>query len=91
MSKENNNFEDVYNFYQDYVFNKVSELAEDDHSIEFQADVACVALNSLPSKYIRHHVDMAFYLTPEEYNDMETRIHQAVIDAMVFVAEHERS
>ena len=89
MSQQNNKFEDVYNFYQDYVFNKVSELA-DQHSSEFQADVACVALNKLPSKYIRHHVDMAFYLTPEEYNNMEAIIHDAVVNAIAFVKEHKR-
>jgi glutathione S-transferase len=28
---------------------------------ELLADVACVALNRLPPRYIRHAVDMAFY------------------------------
>ena len=30
------------------------------------ADVACVALNRLPARYVRHDVDMVFYLTEQE-------------------------
>jgi len=92
MKETNPTFQDVYNFYEDYVFNKVAnELGneyEDDPG--FMADVACVALNKLPCKYIRHHVDMAFYLTPEEYTEMESKIAKVVEDAVVFVKSHKR-
>lgn len=37
-------------------------------------DVACVALNRLPPRYIRHEVDLAFYLTAKERIEIERSI-----------------
>ena len=37
------------------------------------ADVACVALNRLPPRYIRHEVDFAFYLSERERTESERR------------------
>lgn len=34
---------------------------------DYLSDVACVALNRLPARYIRHEVDMAFYMTQDGY------------------------
>lgn len=48
-------------------------------------DVACVALNNLPPRYIRHDVDMAFYLSPDEYQEMESKVENTVINAIKFV------
>lgn len=50
-----------------------------------QADVACVALNRLPSRYIRHTVDYLFYLTDRERADHEKAIDDAVKFAFEFV------
>jgi hypothetical protein len=47
------------------------------------ADVACVALNRLPPRYIRHEVDLAFYLTEKE----RARTERAVADAVKFAFE----
>ncbi len=49
------------------------------------ADVACVALNRLPPRYIRHAVDFAFYLTDRERLDGERQIGEAVEFAFGFV------
>mgnify|MGYP006139518791 CR=1 FL=1 len=49
------------------------------------ADVACVALNRLPPRYIRHEVDFAFYLTDRERIDNERSISEAVNFAFEFV------
>ena len=48
-------------------------------------DVACVALNKLPSRYIRHKVDLAFFLTEQERADNEQLIRQTVEAAFEFV------
>ena len=48
-------------------------------------DVACVALNRLAPRYIRHKVDMAFYLTERERSESELAISDAVTFAFEFV------
>ena len=49
------------------------------------ADIACVALNRLPPRYIRHEVDFAFYLTDKERAENERAIAEAVAFAFEFV------
>jgi hypothetical protein len=52
---------------------------------ELLSDIACVALNRLPPRYIRHEVDFAFYLTDRERADNERAIGKAVAFAFEFV------
>ncbi|MDH4052638.1 MAG: late competence development ComFB family protein [Rubrivivax sp.] len=49
------------------------------------ADVACVALNRLPARYIRHAVDLAFYQTERERADSDKALRDAVDFAFGFV------
>ena len=55
------------------------------HSPELLADVACVALNRLQPRYIRHEVDFAFYLTEKERLDTDRQVAEAVDHAFGFV------
>ncbi len=48
-------------------------------------DVACVALNRLPPRYIRHEVDFAFFLTEKERAENERAVAKAVEFAFEFV------
>ena len=48
-------------------------------------DVACVALNRLPPRYIRHEVDFVFYLSDRERVDNERQLREAVDYAFGFV------
>jgi len=52
---------------------------------EVLADVACVALNRLPPRYIRHEVDMLFYLSDRERAESERQVAEAVEFAFGFV------
>ena len=52
---------------------------------ELIADVACVALNRLQPRYIRHEVDFTFYLTDKERADTERHVADAVEFAFGFV------
>ncbi len=52
---------------------------------ELLADVACVALNRLQPRYIRHEVDFAFYLSERERNESERQVCDAVEYAFGFV------
>lgn len=52
---------------------------------ELLADVACVALNRLQPRYIRHPVDFAFYLGESERAESEALLHKAVDYAFSFI------
>ena len=55
------------------------------HSPELLADVACVALNRLAPRYIRHEVDFVFYLSERERSNSERQLFDAVEYAFGFV------
>jgi len=83
------NFEQVHNFYERVVFEAVANLAgsHPDFSPDMLADVACVALNRLPARYLRHDVDMMFYLTESERGAIEDALQEALNFAFGFVGE----
>ncbi len=55
------------------------------HDSELLADVACVALNRLAPRYIRHEVDFVFYLSERERSESEHQLLDAVEFAFGFV------
>lgn len=80
----------IHNFYERRVIEAIhqqSELARADRN--FLADVACVALNRLPPRYIRHDVDMTFFISPKEMIEIEDKINKAVDYAIQYVAERQ--
>jgi hypothetical protein len=80
-------FSSVHNHYERPVFDAVTRLAPGYPYIDADIlpDVACVALNRLGARYIRHSVDLAFYLTEKERLAMEQTISEAVTFAFEFV------
>jgi hypothetical protein len=88
------NFESVHNYYEHLVYEEIvvnrarHHLPEDPNMLE---DVACVALNKLPAKYIRHDIDLAFYLTSAEREKQEKAIRQAVSEAAEYVMARTRA
>ena len=80
-------FTSLHNYHEQQVLQLVIDLSpryplltEDQHP-----DVACVALNRLPPRYIRHKVDLAFHMTEKERNDNEQLVREAVEFAFGFV------
>lgn len=55
------------------------------HDPELLADVACVALNRMAPRYIRHEVDFVFYLSERERAENELQIRETVEYAFGFV------
>ena len=55
------------------------------HQPALLADVACVALNRLQPRYIRHEVDYAFYLSERERADQDRAVEETVAFAFEFV------
>lgn len=84
----------ISNYYELVVSEEIRrQLADRTHepSMDFMADVACVALNRLPPKYYRYEVDMAFYMSPNELFDVKERVNKIVTEAIAFVEHHSRS
>jgi hypothetical protein len=88
-------FDSIRNYYEQAVFRRVSsgaaeypQLADDG---EVLADVACVALNRLPPKYIRNQVDMNFFMSSEDRAKIEAAVEAAVTFAFRFVAARAKS
>ncbi len=82
----------VHNYYERRVIEDAlqqSERAREDH--DFLADVACVALNHLPPRYIRHDVDMTFFMSPQELGEMADKVEAAVKKAIAYVESRELS
>ena len=81
--------DDIHNYYEKLVIeyfalSKFDEKYDDD----FIADLFCVVLNQLPTRYIRHAVDMAFYLPASERFEMESTVKKAVSKAVEFMKSH---
>lgn len=56
-------FDNIHNYFEKLVFDVIQDKlanAELDNDEDYLGDIACVALNQLPSRYVRHNVDMVF-------------------------------
>ncbi|MCF8169025.1 MAG: late competence development ComFB family protein [Rhodoferax sp.] len=83
------NFEQVHNYYERLVFEGVAARAEfhPDFTMDMFSDVACVALNRLPAKYVRHDVDLMFYLSEPERRAIDQALDTEIQAAFKFVIE----
>ena len=83
------NFEQVHNYYERLVFEDVARMAEahPEFTSDMLADVACVTLNRLPARYVRHDVDLMFYLTEHERHAIDQALAEGLKFAFSFVAE----
>ena len=85
-------FETIHNHYEQLVVDRIHELAEAGKTAstetDYLEDVACVALNQLPARYVRHTVDLVFYMTPDERAAMTRAVEEAVESALAYVERH---
>jgi hypothetical protein len=85
------NFDQVHNYFERLVFEEVASRAQQpvyaDYTADMLADVACLALNRLPARYVRHDVDMMFYLTEQERQAMEHSLDEVLKFSFAFVLE----
>ncbi|MBC7726768.1 MAG: late competence development ComFB family protein [Microbacteriaceae bacterium] len=82
-------FSSVHNTHEKTIFDAVvaaapgyPALADD---VELLADVACVALNRMPSHYIRHSTDLAFFTTETERQAIRRKVEESVDFAFGYV------
>jgi Late competence development protein ComFB len=81
-------FDSVRNHHERAVFAAVTAGAERFAHLRdagLLPDVACVALNRIAPRYIRHEVDFAFYLNDKERAANERMVEDAVAFAFEFV------
>ena len=81
-------FESIHNYHERLVFEAVQAALPEHphlHGSELLADIACVALNRLPPRYIRHPVDFSFYLSEKERAEIDQQIAESVRFAFQFV------
>ncbi len=81
-------YSNIHNYYEQLVFSEISRNQNISADDAFFEDIACVALNQLPARYVRHDIDMAFYLTSDERSKMHADVEKAVRDAIKFVSTH---
>ena len=84
-------FDSINNYFEILVINEIKTNTQKnalEYDEDFLADVACVALNQLPARYVRHNVDMAFYMTQEERKQNEVVVEDAVTMAIDYVNKH---
>ena len=81
--------DDIHNYYERLVSQHFAALKVDEkYDEDFIADLTCVVLNQLPTRYIRHEVDMAFYLPASERFEMESKVKNAIKKAIEFMTLH---
>ena len=81
-------FSDLQNYYERLVFEYINDTLIErypDIDDEFFLDVACYALTRLPSRYMRHEIDMAYYLAPGERTELLKQVEEAVLSAAEFI------
>jgi hypothetical protein len=84
----NSEFDAVHNYNERFVFQLISESADRYPALsspELLADVACVALNRMPARYVCHDVDMSSYMTSDDRAKSEAAVKAAVEFAFGFV------
>lgn len=81
--------DDIHNYFENLVVEHFNELKfEEKYDSEFISDLTCIVLNQLPTRYIRHEVDMAFYMPASERFEMESKVKVAVSKALEFMENH---
>ena len=82
--------DDIHNYYEKLVVDYINLNNLDKRfSVEFLSDLCCIVLNQLPSKYIRHEVDMAFYMPAAERYEMEMNVRESIKRALEFMDSRE--
>ena len=78
--------DDIHNYYEHLVLEKIEALGlNKTKSGDYLADLSCLALNQIPPRYIRHEVDMSFYMPQSEKQQMEMNVLNAIEKALKFL------
>jgi competence protein ComFB len=82
----------IHNYYEAKVVDAINDIAgKRGYDNEQMVDLACLALNNLPTRYFRHEVDLAFYMSAHEHEDIDRRVKQSVNDAIAYIEQQKES
>jgi hypothetical protein len=84
-------FDNIHNYYEHLVLQRLNDMVQAEFintDQNFLEDVACVALNQLPARYVRYDIDMVYYMTIKEREQIEYEVHKAVTAAVDYVTQH---
>lgn len=79
----------IENYYERLVVNRIREVFSERGELldpTYFDDLACVALNYLPPRYVRYSIDLASHMSDEEQASMA----QEVADAVTYAIETTR-
>lgn len=86
------NIGEVHNYYETLVAKYIDALeltlTKDE---DYLTDLFCLAMNQLPSFYIRHDVDMLYFTSNEKRQEMEDRVNFAVSSAISWLEKEAQS
>lgn len=85
MRWKGENIDTITNYYERQVFDEIA-IASSKRNLTLNEnailDIACIALNQLPARYVRHQVDTVFYSRDEDNVKMSSEIESAVSNAI---------
>lgn len=74
---------DIHNFYEHLVLKEIERQdLQQKLTGDQMADLCCLTLNQLPSHYIRHDVDMIYFLTDATRTEMEKLVATSLKQAL---------
>ncbi len=82
----------IHNYYERLVLESIQKrLAGRDelHNADFVADLACLALNALPARYVRHSVDLWSHLGDAEQTALLEQVEAAVEQALAIIGRRQ--
>jgi len=84
---------EITNFYEGLVITQINDACEERNinlSDDAIHDIACLSLNQLPPRYIRHAIDAIFYIPEDERLQMTSEVKKAVNHAISKVIDNPR-
>ncbi len=82
----------IQNYYENKVVDTINRIAQPKgYNQEQLTDLACLALNNLPTRYYRHEVDLAFYMSAQEHIEIDERVEKAVVYAIDYLEKNKNS
>jgi len=83
--------DNIQNYYETLVIESLANQVKGQNFDEdVLTDVICIALNHLPPRYIRHEVDMVYYTSPIEMQEIRDKADEAVKNALAHIKNVQR-
>ncbi len=83
--------DNIQNYYETLVIESLaSQIEGQDIDEDRLTDVICIAINHLPPRYIRHEVDMVYYTSPIEMQEIRDKADAAVKNALAHIKDNNR-